>query len=87
MRIILILILAIVFEFQYTENKRVYDKSNAILKILKELPFPWSLSYLPIIVIPKRVRDYIYELIARNRYRWFGIRNECSIPNKKKKYF
>ena len=53
------------------ENKRVYDKSNAILKILKELPFPWSLSYLPIIVIPKRVRDYIYELIARNRYRWF----------------
>jgi predicted DCC family thiol-disulfide oxidoreductase YuxK len=69
------------------ENKRVYDKSNAILKILKELPFPWNLSYLPIIVIPKHVRDCIYDLIARNRNRWFGIRNKCSIPNKKNKNF
>ncbi|MEE8380972.1 MAG: DCC1-like thiol-disulfide oxidoreductase family protein [Thermodesulfobacteriota bacterium] len=66
------------------ENKTVYDKSTAVLRILKKLPFPWYLAYL-LIVIPKRVRDYIYNLVARNRYRWFGIRNGCSIPNKKNK--
>lgn len=67
------------------ENKRVHDKSTAILRIFNKLPFPWKLSYLLIIIVPKRVRDYIYDLIARNRYKWFGIRKECSIPNEKDK--
>ena len=63
------------------ENGEVYQKSDAILKIVKRLNGIWKMSY-GFIIIPKFIRDYVYMLIAKNRYRWFGKREVCMIPTK-----
>jgi predicted DCC family thiol-disulfide oxidoreductase YuxK len=61
------------------ENGRVYTRSTAALRIARRLRFPWPLIY-PLIVVPKPLRDMIYDLIARHRYRWFGKRDTCMVP-------
>ena len=63
------------------ENGEVYQKSDAILKIFKHLNGIWKMSYR-FIIIPKFIRDYVYIIIAKNRYRWFGKREVCMIPTK-----
>ena len=63
------------------ENGKVYQKSTAILKIFKHLPNFWKISYI-FIVIPIFIRDFIYDFIANNRYKWFGKREVCMIPTK-----
>jgi predicted DCC family thiol-disulfide oxidoreductase YuxK len=56
-----------------------YQKSTAALEISKELSGGYSyLNYLS--VIPEVIRDAIYNLIAKNRYKWFGKKDACIIP-------
>ncbi|MCG8611553.1 MAG: DCC1-like thiol-disulfide oxidoreductase family protein [Pseudomonadales bacterium] len=63
----------------YVEAESCYERSDALLRILQQLPRPWSgLSVLR--WIPGRVRDWGYNLIARNRYRLFGRLNACRVP-------
>lgn len=59
-------------------------KSTAVLKIARRLSSFWPLFYV-FIVIPTPIRDYLYDIIARNRYRWFGRRSECRIPDENEK--
>lgn len=60
------------------EESGFHTKSDAILRIVKQLPGKWSyLSWLSI--VPSPIRDAVYDLIARNRFRWFGKR-ASSIP-------
>lgn len=68
-------------------NGVYYTESGAALMILKLLGFPWKICYV-LIIIPGFVRNIVYRFIARNRYRWFGKRNECRIPTpaEKKKF-
>ncbi len=66
--------------FYYVDGQKVFTKSTAALKVAKELDGAWRLFY-PFIVIPKPIRDIIYSLIAKNRYRWFGKREQCMLPN------
>ena len=54
-------------------------KSAAVLHVLKEIGGWWKLLY-KLIVIPEIIRDYFYDVIARNRYRIFGRRNTCMVP-------
>ncbi len=61
------------------ENENIYFKSTAALRIAKKLKSFWPLSYA-FIVIPKFIRDYIYTIIAKNRFKWFGKRAECYLP-------
>ena len=61
------------------ENGRVWTRSAAALRIARGLSFPWPLAYV-FIVIPRPLRDWIYNLVARNRYRWFGKRDVCMVP-------
>jgi predicted DCC family thiol-disulfide oxidoreductase YuxK len=63
------------------ENGQVYQKSDAILKIVKHLNGIWKMCY-GFIILPKFIRDYVYIIIAKNRYRWFGKREVCMIPTK-----
>ncbi len=65
----------------FIENGKIYQKSDAILKIVKHLNGIWKISY-GFIIIPKFIRDYVYIIIAKNRYRWFGKREVCMIPTK-----
>lgn len=61
------------------ENGKIYNKSTAALKIARKLDGLWPVLYV-FIFLPKFMRDPIYDLIGKNRYKWFGKKNECMIP-------
>ena len=61
------------------EGGRYYIRSTAILKIIKNLKTFWKLLYI-FIIIPPFVRDSIYNYFAKNRYKWFGQRKSCKVP-------
>ena len=61
------------------ENNRVYERSSAVLQILRRLRPPWPLLFA-LIVVPRPLRDWVYDVVARNRYRWFGRRETCMVP-------
>lgn len=61
------------------KEENLYQKSNAALEIARNLTGGWPLLYA-FKVIPAFLRDWIYNWIARNRYRWFGKKDACMIP-------
>jgi predicted DCC family thiol-disulfide oxidoreductase YuxK len=61
------------------EQGKVYLGSTAALRVARFLGGGWPLFY-GLIIIPKGVRDRIYQWISRNRYQWFGRRDTCRIP-------
>lgn len=61
------------------ENNKVFIKSNAALKITRKLKGLWP-ALFSFIIIPKIFRDYIYDLIAKNRFKWFGKKEVCFSP-------
>ncbi len=65
----------------YEPEVAYYIKSSAALKIMNAFGGLWKTTQL-FLVIPKPVRNYIYDFIAKNRYNWFGKKEECIIPSK-----
>ena len=65
--------------FAFVANGQAFVKSEAVLRIARELP-RWQWTWL-FHFIPRVIRDAIYNLVARNRYRWFGRRDTCILPN------
>ena len=61
------------------EKDAIYDQSTAALRIARRLSGAWSLTSA-FLVVPRVLRDAVYRLIARNRYRWFGRRDACMVP-------
>jgi predicted DCC family thiol-disulfide oxidoreductase YuxK len=61
------------------DESHYYTKSTAALHVFKRLGGLWSLLYV-FIVIPKPIRDIFYAWVARNRYKWFGKKDQCMIP-------
>ena len=62
------------------EKGIVYTQSTAVLKICKHLNGLWPLLY-GLIIVPKFIRNGIYQLIATNRYQWFGKQEKCMVPS------
>jgi predicted DCC family thiol-disulfide oxidoreductase YuxK len=62
------------------ENNTCYYKSTAALRICRNLSGGWKLLSC-LLIIPKPFRDYFYEIIARNRYKWFGKKDQCMLPS------
>ena len=58
------------------EGERVRRDSDAVLSIYERLGFPWNLAAV-FRLAPAAMRDPLYRLIARNRYRLFGKRDSC----------
>ena len=56
-----------------------YHKSTAVLQIAKRLSGLYPLLSL-FLMLPNTMRDWIYDIIATNRYRWFGKKDQCMIP-------
>ncbi len=63
----------------FSEGK-YFTRSLAVLKLLKILGGGWKLFY-GFVVIPGFIRDFIYDIIARNRHRIFGRRSACIVPD------
>ncbi len=61
------------------EDGRVFTRSTAALRIARRLAFPWPLASA-LFLVPRPLRDWIYDLVARHRYRWFGKRDHCMVP-------
>ena len=60
------------------EGDRMRRDSDAVISIYERLGFPWSLVWI-FRRVPPSLRDPIYRLVARNRYRLFGRRDSCWI--------
>ena len=68
----------------YVEYGQIFIRSEAILKICIKLGFPWNILAVGKI-LPIRWRDKIYDMIAKKRYKWFGKRDSCMMPEEKYK--
>ena len=66
--------------FVFIHKGHLYTQSTAALKVCKYLDGLWPLFY-GFIIVPKFIRDAIYKLIAKNRYRWFGRKDQCMVPD------
>jgi predicted DCC family thiol-disulfide oxidoreductase YuxK len=65
--------------FMLLEGEQLYIKSSGALRMLRHLGGGWSLLYA-FIIVPKFIRDAVYNFIAQNRYRWFGKKEVCWLP-------
>ena len=61
------------------EGSRVYRKSEAALRIARQLNHPWPLLAV-FSILPRGVRDRVYDYIGNHRYRWFGRTESCQVP-------
>jgi predicted DCC family thiol-disulfide oxidoreductase YuxK len=65
----------------YSDNGNWYEKSDAVIAILLQLGPPWS--WIAVFSkVPLSWRDWIYDQIANNRYKWFGGKEDCSIESR-----
>lgn len=62
------------------EDGRALLKSEASIRVFELLGLPWRLMSVARL-IPRGPRDRLYEFIARNRLRWFGVRDTCFLPD------
>lgn len=63
----------------YSHDKELKTKSSAALHVAKQLGFPinlWSIF----LIIPAFIRNWVYDFIAKNRYKWYGKKDKCMIP-------
>ncbi|MGA9226564.1 MAG: thiol-disulfide oxidoreductase DCC family protein [Mesobacillus sp.] len=61
------------------EDDKVYYKSTAALRVSRHLQGAWKMLY-GFIIIPSPIRNIVYDLIAKNRYKWFGQKESCMLP-------
>lgn len=65
--------------FVLIEKGKAYQKSTGALRVCRHLGAAWPLLY-GFIIIPPFLRHGVYSLLARNRYRWFGKKEACMLP-------
>jgi predicted DCC family thiol-disulfide oxidoreductase YuxK len=65
--------------FILLDNGKIYTRSTGALRLARQLKGAWSLLYA-FIIVPRFIRDAVYRLIARNRYKWFGKKEICWLP-------
>ncbi len=61
------------------KNGHLFQRSNAALEIVSMLDGIWPILYL-FKIVPRFMRDFIYDWIAKNRYHWFGKKDMCMLP-------
>ena len=66
--------------FVLIEKGKTYTRSTAALRVCRLLPGGWTIFY-GFIIVPAFMRDGLYKLVAQNRYRWFGKKASCMIPD------
>jgi predicted DCC family thiol-disulfide oxidoreductase YuxK len=62
----------------YIPGKAYYDQSDAALEIGKRIGYRIPATILN--VIPKTIRNMVYRFVARNRYKWYGKKDQCMLP-------
>lgn len=70
--------------FVFINGDKYFLKSSAGLQVLKELGGLWKLFYV-LIILPRPLRDFVYNIIAKTRYKIFGKRDTCMVPTQELK--
>ena len=65
--------------FILVDTDKAYTRSTGALMVLKRLKGLWPLLY-GFIIVPKFIRDGVYNWVGRNRYKWYGKKDACMIP-------
>ena len=65
--------------FILIDKGEIYNRSTAGFKVYGKLPWYWKWTQI-FWIVPRFITDAVYDLIARNRYKWFGKKEECMIP-------
>lgn len=65
--------------FLLLDGEKLYMRSTAALQVARYMPGAYKLLY-GFIIVPKFIRDFVYNVIATNRYKWFGQSESCRIP-------
>jgi predicted DCC family thiol-disulfide oxidoreductase YuxK len=65
--------------FILVDGGKTYQRSTAALRLYNKLPWYWKWSQV-FWIVPKFLRDGVYDFIARNRYKWFGKKEQCMVP-------
>jgi predicted DCC family thiol-disulfide oxidoreductase YuxK len=63
----------------FIEHDKVYFLSEAAVRIARHLSWPAKMFYA-FVIVPRFIREPVYKWIARNRYKWFGKKDQCMIP-------
>ena len=66
--------------FILLEEGKIYTKSTAALRVTKKLDGLWPVLF-SFMIVPPFIRNWVYTFIAKNRYRWFGKKESCWLPN------
>ncbi len=66
--------------FVLIDKGKAYTRSSGALRVVKEFGGMWKLCYA-FIIIPKFIRDGLYNQVAKNRYKWFGKKEACMVPS------
>ncbi|TAE46510.1 MAG: thiol-disulfide oxidoreductase DCC family protein [Cytophagales bacterium] len=65
--------------FVLISDEKYFTRSTAALKVCQKLGKFWQLLYV-FIIVPTFIRNFFYDYIAKNRYRWFGKNDACMMP-------
>ena len=65
--------------FILIDGDKYYKKTTAALKVAGLIGFPYNLLY-PFLLVPPFIRNFVYDIIAKYRYKWFGRREVCRVP-------
>jgi predicted DCC family thiol-disulfide oxidoreductase YuxK len=63
----------------FVHKGKAYQKSTGVLLLAKELGGVYQLAVL-LLVVPRFIRDFVYDQVAQNRYKWFGKSDSCRMP-------
>ena len=65
--------------FILLENGTIYTKSSGALRVVNKLNGAWPALNI-FMIVPPFIRNAVYDFVAKNRYQWFGKKEECWIP-------
>ncbi|KGX90947.1 hypothetical protein N781_06155 [Pontibacillus halophilus JSM 076056 = DSM 19796] len=68
----------------FIENGKAYTESSAALRIACYLSYPYKIVSI-FLIVPPPIRNGMYRIIAKNRYKWFGKKEVCRIPTTKER--
>lgn len=70
----------------FADRGEIHHRSTAIIKMCVRLGGGWVLMY-GLMVFPRFIRDFVYNIVARNRYKWFGKKDSCRMPTPEERAF
>ena len=71
----------------YIEDNKTYKQSTAVLRIMFHLGGFWSILSVVLAAIPTTIRDFFYNIVAKNRYHIFGKTDICRLPTAEEKAY